>query len=101
MAGSSITNLILDHALKVAREKGWRVYPSDVTVTFVPAYDANTARPVNYWEVKVRIQASLNKHRPLHRDGQISGIVRISNDALLDTLKESEDTMRARLAVGG
>ncbi len=97
---SSVTNLILEHALAVAREKGWNVSPVDVIVAYVPAYNPHLARQVNYWEVKVKIRAALNKHRPLTRDGQITGIVRLSGDALLDTLKESDDTLQARLAAG-
>ena len=101
MDGSSATHQALEHALRVARNLGWYVLPADVTITFVPAYDPRQARQVNYWEVSIRIRAALNQRRPLSHDGHIAGIIRLGADGLLDTLKESDDAARARLAASG
>lgn len=100
MDGSSATHLALEHALRVARDRGWNVLPADATITLVPAYDPRQARQVNYWEVSIRIRVALNRHRPLSHDGHIAGIIRVGGDGLLDTLKESDDAARARLAAG-
>jgi len=98
---SSVMHLVIEHALAVARGKGWNVSPSDVEVQHVPAFAPGHEQQAIYWDVKVKIRVALNRHRPLARDGRISGVVRLSDDALLDTLKESDDTLRARLARGG
>jgi len=97
-SSSSVTHLVLDHALHVARALGWNVTPADITITFVPAYDPRAARQVNYWDVTVKIRHALNRHRPLTRDARISGVIRVSSDGLLDTLAESDDARHARLA---
>lgn len=101
MDESSATQLAFEHALKVARDRGWNVLPADATITLVPAYDPRQARQVNYWDVSIKIRAALNRHRPLSHDGHLSGIIRIGGGGLLDTLKESDDAARARLATGG
>lgn len=95
----SVTHLVLEHALRRARDYGWNVTPADATITFVPAHDARTARQVNFWEVTIRLRAALN--RSLTKDARFSGIIRVSGDGLLDTLKESDDALRARLAANG
>ncbi|HEX8732638.1 MAG TPA: hypothetical protein VF725_11340 [Ktedonobacterales bacterium] len=101
MDGASATQRAFEHALKVARDRGWNVLPADVTIALVPAYDPRQARQVNYWDVSIRIRVALNRHRSLSHDGHLSGIIRIGGGGLLDTLKESDEAARARLAAGG
>lgn len=99
---SSMRDRVCEHTLQFARAKGWSVQASDCAVTHIPQPPGvRSTNPVIYWEVKLKIRASLNRRRALTRDGQITGMVRISGDSLLDNLAESSDTLRARLMAEG
>jgi hypothetical protein len=102
MDAAVMSERVCAHALRVAREKGWQVQATDCAITNFPApLGAHTLTQVIYWEVKVKLRASLNTHRPLARDGQLAGIVRISGGTLLDTPTESPDALKARLRADG
>jgi hypothetical protein len=96
--GSDLQEQVRAHALQVARDKGWIVQAPDCVVTTVPTLPGSpSTTQMRYWEVKVKIRADLNTQRMLRKDGQMSGMVRISGDSLLDTLTESPNALQARL----
>lgn len=99
---SDVLEYVREHALRVARDKGWIVQVSDCIVSQIESpLGPHGGQQVMYWEAKMRIRAALNKHRALAKDGHISGMVRISGDTLLDTLAESPDILSARLHADG